>query len=434
MTAEVAVLNRLGVALAADSAVTLGPRRGKIYTSAEKLFRLAENAPVGIMTYGNAHFMEVPWETIIKRYRQQLDQTTYGTLKEYVDDFCRYLKENRTLFPPAAQEGHVALHAVVIFSSLLDDFKEALSEKTQRGSVDEDAIREVFDEVVSDHLEDLRDQEMLDVSNDLKAELRKQYSEEIAQSKDQILGDLPYDQGTSQKLTSVVVETLVRRDAFSRSFGTGIVISGFGENEVFPSIFELWTRGVAADTLLSSQENSQAIARDSNVAWIVPFAQKEMVATFMNGIDPYLQTRLVRQTVTLFRGVASIILEEVEERDDDLSEEVAKEVQPELDKLIRSAIGSWQNTIQERYSDPVMQVVESLPKEELAGIAESLINITKFKRRVSTQEESVGGPIDVALITKGDGFVWIKRKHYFDADLNPRFIGRVQSRHGGNGD
>ena len=35
--------------------------------------------------------------------------------------------------------------------------------------------------------------------------------------------------------------------------------------------------------------------------------------------------------------------------------------------------------------------------------------------------ETVGGPIDVAVISKGDGFIWIKRKHYFSTELNPCF-------------
>jgi len=58
-------------------------------------------------------------------------------------------------------------------------------------------------------------------------------------------------------------------------------------------------------------------------------------------------------------------------------------------------------------------------------MAESLVNLTKFKRRVSKEQETVGGPIDVAVITKGDGFVWIKRKHYFQPELNPRVLARL---------
>jgi hypothetical protein len=69
---------------------------------------------------------------------------------------------------------------------------------------------------------------------------------------------------------------------------------------------------------------------------------------------------------------------------------------------------------------PILDSVEFLPKDELAAMAESLVNLTSLKRRVSIGEaQTVGGPVDVAVISRGDGFVWIKRKHYFDQELNP---------------
>ncbi len=63
-----------------------------------------------------------------------------------------------------------------------------------------------------------------------------------------------------------------------------------------------------------------------------------------------------------------------------------------------------------------------MPREELALLAEALINLTALRRRASRDAETVGGPTDVAVITKGDGFIWIKRKHYFDAKCNPTFV------------
>ena len=71
---------------------------------------------------------------------------------------------------------------------------------------------------------------------------------------------------------------------------------------------------------------------------------------------------------------------------------------------------------------PVVSAVANLPKEELAGMAESLVSLTSFKRRVTHDPETVGGPIDVAVISKGDGFIWINRKHYFDPALNHQFF------------
>ena len=67
-------------------------------------------------------------------------------------------------------------------------------------------------------------------------------------------------------------------------------------------------------------------------------------------------------------------------------------------------------------------MVNALPKDELAAMAEALVNLTAFKRRLTGTLETVGGPIDVAVISKGDGLVWVKRKHYFPKELNPHFF------------
>lgn len=45
------------------------------------------------------------------------------------------------------------------------------------------------------------------------------------------------------------------------------------------------------------------------------------------------------------------------------------------------------------------------PKQDLAVMAENMISLTSFKRRVSLDVETVSGSIDVAVIFKGDGFV-----------------------------
>ncbi len=63
-----------------------------------------------------------------------------------------------------------------------------------------------------------------------------------------------------------------------------------------------------------------------------------------------------------------------------------------------------------------------LPKDELAATAEALVQLASFKRRVVLGAETVKGPIDVAVISKGDGFVWIKRKDYFPPEINQHFF------------
>ena len=55
----------------------------------------------------------------------------------------------------------------------------------------------------------------------------------------------------------------------------------------------------------------------------------------------------------------------------------------------------------------------------MANMGESLISVTNLQRHISSSDESVGGPIDVAVITRSEGFIWIKHKDWFRQDLNP---------------
>ena len=75
-------------------------------------------------------------------------------------------------------------------------------------------------------------------------------------------------------------------------------------------------------------------------------------------------------------------------------------------------------------------MVEFMPKPELAKMAEALIDLTSIKRKVSRGFETVGGPVDVAVLSKAEGFVWVKRKHYFPAELNARYFARLSMQNG----
>jgi len=107
MTAEIGVLNSVGVALAADSAVTVSLQTGKIYTSADKLFQLSHHAPVGVMVYGSASLLGVPWETIIKSYRAKLGSRTFARLEDYLSNLIQFLKGAKNLFPATSQKNEM---------------------------------------------------------------------------------------------------------------------------------------------------------------------------------------------------------------------------------------------------------------------------------------------------------------------------------------
>jgi hypothetical protein len=50
---------------------------------------------------------------------------------------------------------------------------------------------------------------------------------------------------------------------------------------------------------------------------------------------------------------------------------------------------------------------------ELAETAASLVKLNSFQLRVSGQPETVGGPVDVAIISLADGLVMIRDSHTY---------------------
>jgi len=154
----------------------------------------------------------------------------------------------------------------------------------------------------------------------------------------------------------------------------------------------------------------------------MPFAQREMVSTFIEGIDPYYRAIEDDYLSKMFNEYAGIVVDNMKQ----YGEKEKRKLKNKLAKISREILEDHRRELekyrQDKHISPVTSVVSMLPKDELAAMAESLVNLTSFKRKITMERETVGGPIDVAVISKGDGFIWIKRKHYFKAELNPNFL------------
>ena len=150
-----------------------------------------------------------------------------------------------------------------------------------------------------------------------------------------------------------------------------------------------------------------------------PFAQTDVIDTILTGIDPSLDDMYLSNFYALFEKYTQDILSSIGTSNPTLSQQIKN-----LDtQVILSEFNKLNFKIRkDRYISPLMDAVSSLSKEDLAEMAESLIYLTYLKRRITFTKESVGGPVDVAIISKGDGFIWIKKKHYFNPELNQRFF------------
>lgn len=425
MTAEVAVMNRNGVALAADSAVTVLGRMPKIYDSADKLFQLSNHAPVGVMVYGATSLLQVPWETLVKMYRRELADHLFPSLRGYADDFMRFLKSRKEFFPKQDQSDLVNAFFKSYFQNIVERYRNTVDTVIEEhGPVTEAEARRVFRDLVGQELRSVRKFPRLDgLPRDICSRMVKTYGKEMEAAREAVFGDFGLRSPTKEKLGRLGAEVLTRVVLERGVTPRGVVVAGFGERELYPSVVERHLFGVILGYPFQYECNAVQVGAKVD-ACVSPFAQQEMVRTFIEGIDPDLKRFLEESVEELMPKVADVFVELLKSKSRAYGEKVGSRIASSLTHLASELKKGWDEEREANYTRVVMEMVGSLPKSELAAMAESLVNLTKFKRRVSMQKETVGGAIDVAVITKGDGFVWVKRKHYFPAELNPRFFGR----------
>jgi hypothetical protein len=128
----------------------------------------------------------------------------------------------------------------------------------------------------------------------------------------------------------------------------------------------------------------EVLANDTGAAW---WGQPEAISRILTGLSPAVPNALVNLGVGL-------------------TPEQAQEV----------ALGIQQQ-IKEQIAPPAM------PIQDAIDLAEFLVHATIQFVRFSPGPPTVGGPIEIATITKHEGFRWVRRKHFFDSRLNPPFGG-----------
>lgn len=448
MTAEIIIMNAGAIALAADSAVTSshGWEREKVFSSDNKIFELTDSTQVAVMNYGAASFMSIPWETVVGEYRRRHGGESYPQLRDYVDTFLRFLKEEIVKdISLERQEAFVVTTAYAIFEWIASKIQEQEDSEELVELEDEDNAR--MDDL-KEKLASKRQEITTEILNEVHQSIHEigkvsEATEEVIQQACSVLKQyLPElyeefhfdaDSGNAEQLENIAYASVASMiDELTESevdFSSGIVIAGFGDDNLFPGYINLEIEGIYGGMLKWIEKKEAQIAMPPKAS-IAGFAQ----------LDPYLLTagldtvhvgviaalargllvEYTKQLVGEFSGSSGLELEKRAEEKDDQIESVVEALVEAIDEYLMKDPGGP--------IDDALEVVSVLPKDQLAEVAGAAISFTSLRRRVSLETETVGGPTDVAVITKGDGLVWINRKHYFPPELNPAYFARTYGR------
>lgn len=423
MTAEVAIFNKSAIALATDSAVSIeGGGANKIYNNAEKLFSLTKHYPVGLMIYENNELQGVPWELIIKSFRKKLGTTSFDTLKEYKSAFLTFTKDfylnlpekNIKHFLDLYLQELILLTLGNIFELIEDDYD---SDLRQIDAIDS-AVNKLLDQYQDlPYFDGLNEDSLESASIDFSELAMTTLADEVNTANFSEQADKDW-LNTCNSFYALCKQRALKQDPFYTNT-TGLVFAGYGENEFFPEILECEIYGILHQTL---KVVKRPCFKGSPCAGLKAFAQKDEVDTFMQGICKPTKNNYHDNLSSIchqsIKSMTSIIEEYVPE---DKKIDVLEQYMNAFDEHTQKCFNDMKNHTRKQHVDKVVKMITHLPKNEMAYMAESLINLTAFKRKVSSESDSVGGPIDVAVISKGDGFVWIKRKHYFPEELNRNY-------------
>jgi hypothetical protein len=285
MTAEIAILNKYAVALAADSAVTISAddKEQKIFDSGDKLFELSRINPIGIMIYNGMDFVDVPLPVLIKKFRSKC--STFQTVKDAAFKFLEYLNSFGINAPDTTKESQIR--------KIVEPIVDRISKK-YRVRVEEEIINDPKTSIKT--ADDFRK-----ISTQIMTECIELYERLLATRVDASFvgkGRIKDDKVANDVIISIVGKYMRRfnenlknrvvtigklcliKDMPSGVF-TGLVIAGFGSDELFPTLISFEIDGMVSGRLKYLERNFIDIDRSATRSLVVPFAERNGRTVFV---------------------------------------------------------------------------------------------------------------------------------------------------------
>jgi hypothetical protein len=403
-------MNTSAVAMAADSAVTIGDGQ-RIYNSALKLFAIDYSYPMGIMVYQGANFCGIPWETVIKEYRSH-GFVPHKTIKEQMDHFLDFVHEAQWVC-----QDHALQETISSLISFIEEVHEAANRRTISSPEIDIQVHFkncIVEQVARWNKKGMQFGDTVCLADYVKA-LRPPALEII--QNDNLFSNLNDIWDSFLSAWTMYLFSEEYRFMFS-----GVVISGFGTTQLLPACVSVEVMSPLLDQRRIRKQTQYEISRERRTG-VFTFAQSQATSQTIIGLDAVAGQVITGILHSQYSDTLSNVVNLIQQNFQ-ITEPQKSKIEDQLIEICIATLENAQAKIKEFTDSNIASfhnTLEHLPKDEMALVAETLVNLNSFQKKVRGSAETVGGPIDVAVITRGDGLVWMQRKHYFDAKLNPHF-------------
>lgn len=431
MTSVVGILNIQGLAIAADSAVTRTRNSGrpeeKVTKNGNKMIRMSNDDPIAVMITGSADFLGVPWDVIVRRFRQRKgeEKKHYPTVEACVNDFFDYVASNDTLWNSGLCSNYLYAVASWLFNEAMDEISDENDRFCDGSMKYPEQFMKAFTRILSCIAQDmLRGLGSPHFENYPLDEFRRDAAKTLdsffwERADKEEFSDIPKTlpqemldaiRPTFEAALLAVMGSKMENDKSSR-----LVFTGYGVDQEFPSLVSaVVCEGYAHRVNYSiAPKDIVDITEDRPVA-ICPFAQDDVMRAILKGMHFDWSKKAFEELGQMTAGgLDSVVYSMVPEEEagylyENLFsvnvEDLKNAFYWEGGQLFKENEHKWERGL-ERYNP-----------EDLAVIADSFIDLTGLHRALTFQQEGVGGIVDLAVITKDEGFKWLRRKGWYHRD------------------
>lgn len=419
MTSQIAVFNLECVAIASDSVLTVSNgRQERTLSSSEKVFDLGAGHKILAVASGEARFMKVPWTLLLREWSIRLTEPL-GSVADYANDLVGWLQSQDTLFPEEEQERFFGWqlrdYYLAARRQILNELAERELEDAPWDALD---VQKCVNEIVQANVDRLRERAFLTGTDEARNAMRVATDiDVIPPAFDFVFDDVPRT-SEADELLKLHIPALIlgRHEPFS--YDSVIALIGYGANDLFPGHQVIEFHGMVAGEVRCWWWKPKAVS-PSGSTMITPLAQTDAISTFLQAyhddfldqahrtLDAVLDVHLVEdepEPASVHDHVTLGDIDDDEEFDEAKAAPTARQIAHDrLNDDFESL--SW-----ERFVSPMLSTVDALPRADMARMAESLVGIQALRAASMGTQPTVGGPIDVAVISRAHGVQWLRRK------------------------
>ena len=394
MTAEVAILNNNGVAFAADSMVSGSGGNGRSFDGVRKILPLSSSQPIGVMIYGSADLMGIPFASIVAAFRTAND--VFPTLGACAEAFTSHLASFRAF----SDEEKLENFRGVLRSSLQHYCQWARDVAFHFHGMSEDPFRVAANRILRARIAELGLRRHLPEGEVDAILVRYAFTVdvEVGMAKERFRRC-----GFPVELLRRLAASILRSDVGS-PVAMGYVIAGFGTDDWAPRLRAFERDGWLGDSFKSAPgRDDVAIGMEVDAA-IATFAQEGVTRRALLGADTRLMEMVRLQAATAIDVAVRAARKHYapksggsQRKDDDYVDGLVLDV-------MRDFVAEIGRLQRRDYVEPMIGAVGMLSLPKMAAYARDLVASAVTDQEFAARPQSVGGTVDVAIMSRAEGF------------------------------